>query len=45
MDAVVVAVVLGVLVTWFLAIWLGHEARRPHMPRDGHKDSSDPSVF
>jgi len=45
MDGVVVAVSLGILVIWSLGIWLGYEARRPHMSRDGHKESSDPSLF
>ena len=44
MDAVVVAVFPGILVIWFLGIWLGYEARRPHMWSDGHKESSDPSA-
>jgi hypothetical protein len=44
MDAVVVAVSLGILVIWFLGIWLGYEARRPHMWSDGRKESSAPSL-
>jgi hypothetical protein len=45
MDVLVVAGFLAILMIWFLGIWLGYQARRQHMPRDGHKESSDPSLF
>ncbi|WP_156764853.1 hypothetical protein [Mycobacterium sp. 1081908.1] len=45
MDLVLVAGFVAIFVLWSLAIWLGHEARRRHLPRDGHRDSSDPSLI
>jgi hypothetical protein len=45
MDVLAAAAFLAILTFWLLGIWLGYEKRRRHMPRDGHKESSDPSLF
>jgi hypothetical protein len=46
MDVLVIGGLLAaILVIWSIGIWRGYEARRQHMPRDGHKESSDPSLL
>ncbi|WP_156767392.1 hypothetical protein [Mycobacterium sp. E796] len=45
MDLVLVAGFVAIFALWSLAIRLGYQARRRHLPRDGHRESSDPSLF
>jgi hypothetical protein len=45
MELVVVAGFVAIFAIWSLGIWLGYQARQRHMPRDGHRDSSDPSLI